>query len=136
MRQGESLDKRQFLASFSQTHVHRGPGRGPTRPNFRGTAIMTVIFLHLEERAHFLRRASFSPLRRAPHAAAPALRRRREYPAPAILLKPTATIAPHSFFFLLLLLFPPLLIFCFSAPCPLLYSDTDVESRQTIQRQQ
>lgn len=28
--------------------------KGPTRPNFRGTAIMTVIFLHLKERAHFL----------------------------------------------------------------------------------
>lgn len=32
----------------------RDQGKGPTRPNFHGTAIMTVIFLHLEERARFL----------------------------------------------------------------------------------
>lgn len=75
----------------------RSPTRkGPTRPNFRGTAIMTVIFLHLEERAHFLPARPSLPMPSLPLFS---LRRRRECPAPAILLKPTATIAPHSFFF-------------------------------------
>lgn len=52
---GESFDKTWFPAGASLARVRAfSVYRGPTRPNFRGTAIMTVIFLHLEERAHFL----------------------------------------------------------------------------------
>lgn len=88
---------------------HRNPrsptGKEPTRPNFRGTAIMTVIFLHLEERAHFLpaRHSHPRPWPSPPFSLR--RRRRRERSAPAILLKPTATIAARPFF-----------TFCFSAP--------------------
>lgn len=100
--------------------IPRSPTRkGPTRPNFRGTAIMTVIFLHLEERAHFLPARPSSP---TPFSPLFSLRRRRECPAPAILLKPTATIAPHPFFS----------FFCSSAPRSF-YSDT-AKLGQTIQR--
>lgn len=101
---GESFDKTQFPARVSPC-VHR-LGKGPTRPNFRGTAIMTVIFLHLEERAHFLcpRVSPIHVLTSPPFS----LRRRRECPAPAILLKPTATIAPYLFFLSHLFAFPQL----------------------------
>lgn len=99
-------------------------GKGPTRPNFRGTAIMTVIFLHLEERAHFLPARPPSPVPSSPLFS---LRRRRECPAPAILLKPTATIAPHPFFHPFFLS-----LFLSSAPRSF-YSDT-VKLEETIQR--
>lgn len=102
VREGESLDKTQFRASILLPRPRSPTRKGPTRPNFRGTAIMTVIFLHLEERAHFL---PAHPSSRPLAAVSLRLRRRRERSAPAILLKPTATIAPYPFF-----------TFCLSAP--------------------
>jgi len=119
---GESLDKTQFPASFSRKPAFTATRKGPTRPNFRGTAIMTVIFLYLKERAHFLPAHSLPSFSPTPSSPLFALRRRRECPAPAILLKPTATIAPHPFFFHL---------FCSCAPRSL-YTDT-AKLGQTIQ---